>query len=104
MDEARRTGLWGEILAARYLRDHGYRILNTNFRVGHAEIDIIALDGAQVVVAEVKTRAPGGMLPAAEAVDLEKVYDVRQPIRYDIIELYYSSREDFTVHHIIDAF
>ncbi|MBR1811653.1 MAG: YraN family protein [Clostridia bacterium] len=117
MDNRRKTGLWGEIMAVRYLRDHGYDIINTNFRVGRAEIDIIAADGEQLVVAEVKTRAPGGLLPAAEAVDREKralllsagaavqkIYKASRPIRYDIIEVYYADRDDFTVHHIKQAF
>ena len=37
-----RIGARGERLARLYLRLHGYRILQRNYRVAHKEIDIIA--------------------------------------------------------------
>jgi putative endonuclease len=53
-------GIRGEEAAAKYLKNMGYRILETNFfnekgrRLG--EIDIIAKDGEEIVFVEVKTR------------------------------------------------
>lgn len=46
-------------MACRYLRGIGYTVLHRNVRMGHDEIDIIALDPADdvLVFAEVKTRA-----------------------------------------------
>lgn len=54
-------GKKGEELAARYLQEQGYKILEKNFRCKVGEIDIIGLDpstgSAQVLVfVEVKTR------------------------------------------------
>ena len=47
----------GEELAARYLADAGWTILERNFRYGRGgEIDIIARDGDCTVFVEVKTR------------------------------------------------
>lgn len=40
-----KSGVWGEIFAARYLRDNGYRIITANFRSRLGEIDIIAQKG-----------------------------------------------------------
>ncbi|MBE0645996.1 MAG: YraN family protein [Bacteroidetes bacterium] len=47
----------GEELAARYLADAGWTILERNYRYGRGgEIDIIARDGDYTVFIEVKTR------------------------------------------------
>jgi putative endonuclease len=56
----RNFGDLGEKLAARYLKDKNYQIVDLNFqnnfgrRLG--EIDIIARDGQELVFVEVKTR------------------------------------------------
>lgn len=48
-------GNWGERVAKKYLENKGYTILETNWRNGHKEMDIIAFK--EVVVGfEVKTR------------------------------------------------
>ena len=49
-------GKFGEDLAVNYLINKGYQILERNWRSGHKEIDIIALDGDTLVAVEVKTR------------------------------------------------
>ena len=49
-------GKLGEDLAANYLIDKGYRILERNWHSGHKEIDIIAMDDDMLVIVEVKTR------------------------------------------------
>jgi putative endonuclease len=46
----------GEELAARFLRDGGYRILATNYRCNFGEVDIIAQDGRVLAFIEVRTR------------------------------------------------
>ena len=56
-DERRESlefGKTGEQMAARYLADQGYVILEHNYRRGHLEIDLIALDKDEVVIVEVK--------------------------------------------------
>lgn len=49
-------GRRGEELAAAYLEAQGMRIVDRNWRCPEGEIDIIALDGGTLVIAEVKTR------------------------------------------------
>ena len=49
-------GKQGEEIAVKYLMDKGYEILERNWRNRHKEIDIIAKDGNELVVVEVKTR------------------------------------------------
>src|ERR1041384_2432502 len=46
----------GENVAARHLRNLGYKIVVRNFRCSLGEIDIVARDGKTLVFAEVKTR------------------------------------------------
>ena len=49
-------GKKGEEIAAQYLSEKGYEILERNWRNRHKEIDIIAKDGNELVIVEVKTR------------------------------------------------
>jgi putative endonuclease len=48
-------GRAGEDKCVAYLQSLGYLILQQNFRSGRGEIDIIALDGDELVIAEVKS-------------------------------------------------
>ena len=49
-------GRWGERQARLYLEAEGYGIIATNFRCRAGEIDIVALEGDELVFVEVKTR------------------------------------------------
>lgn len=46
----------GEDLAAKFLKEKGYKIIDRNFRKGYGEIDIIAVKDKILVFVEVKTR------------------------------------------------
>lgn len=52
----RSVGKNGEDFAVRYLKSHGYKILERNYKTKYGEIDIIALDGPYIVFVEVKKR------------------------------------------------
>lgn len=49
-------GKLGERLAQQYLVEHGYQIIETNWRLDKLEADIIALHEGFIVLVEVKTR------------------------------------------------
>lgn len=49
-------GMAGEEAAVNFLVSKGLKILDRNWRVGHKEVDIIAIDGQYVAFIEVKTR------------------------------------------------
>jgi Holliday junction resolvase-like predicted endonuclease len=49
-------GDFGERTAARFLVDLGYALVDRNWRCPDGELDIVAIDGADLVVCEVKTR------------------------------------------------
>jgi putative endonuclease len=69
----RETGTTGEDLAARYLEDHGFAVVNRNFRCRSGEIDIVARspEGAFVFV-EVKARRSASHGEGFEAVTFGK--------------------------------
>ena len=56
MAEHNNIGRWGEQKAAEYLEQHGFRIIWRDWRDGHRDIDIVAIDADCLVVVEVKTR------------------------------------------------
>lgn len=82
----RATGSLGERIAARYLVDCGWRVLERNWRPGaglRGELDLVALDpttGAPapaLVCVEVKTRASQPAAPPAAAVTAAKLARLR---------------------------
>ena len=50
MAEHNERGRWGEQKAAEYLEHKGYRILWRDWRDGHRDIDIVAVDADQLVI------------------------------------------------------
>ena len=56
MAQHNELGRQGEEIAVKYLLEQGYKILERNWRNQHKEIDIIAMDGEELVIVEVKTR------------------------------------------------
>jgi len=57
MTSQKGLGQWGESLAANFLMQQGYTILERNIRTPYGEIDLIAQDEENLVFVEVKTRA-----------------------------------------------
>lgn len=70
-------GKIGEQIAADFLTDLGYEVLDRNFKVRYGEIDLVALDGDLIVFVEVKTRTsdtfgtPEGSITSAKLARLE---------------------------------
>lgn len=112
------AGFWGEIYAARYLRDNGYFIRSANYRTRFGEVDIIAEQGGILLFIEVKTRSAGMIALPMESVDRRKQrrltlaaqqYLKREPAntraRFDVLEVYLDAQEKLVrVRHIPDAF
>jgi putative endonuclease len=73
---AQRVGRWGEELAAGYLSQRGYRILDRNARTPYGEIDLVACQDemapACTVFVEVKTRRSGAFGLPEEALTARK--------------------------------
>lgn len=65
-------GAFGEDLACNYLESKGYRILERNFNCKVGELDIIAMEGDNLVFIEVKSRTSTGYGNPSEAVSYTK--------------------------------
>ena len=98
--EALSFGQTGEQMAARFLTDLGYVILEHNYRRGHLEIDLIALDGDELVIVEVKSRAYDNILQPEDAVghkkrlnlirlanEYVKTHGRKENVRFDIVSV-----------------
>lgn len=68
----RQTGTAYEEMAARWLAEQGYEILERNFHCRQGEIDLIARDGRYLVFIEVKYRRDGQLGHPLEAVGIYK--------------------------------
>ncbi len=119
LPEHLKTGMRGEQLAARALRDRGDTVLTAGFRTQLGETDIISLTKDKTLCfVEVKTRSPGGMFPPADAVDREKqarlvnnaaayVKAVKldyRAVRFDIVEVILHDLTHADINIITDAF
>lgn len=109
-------GKQGEEIAVKYLMDKGYEILERNWRNRHKEIDIIAKDGNELVVVEVKTRKSNDYGDPDFAVNKQKqrllisaansyIYSNNLDLdtRFDIISIIIKDGNP-VVDHIEDAF
>lgn len=91
--EKRRLGFFGESKAARYLKRHGYKISERNFRCPFGEVDIIAQKGDVTAFIEVKTRTSDNYGEPNEAVDNKRKQRYKNCVRF-----YFANREiDCTV-------
>lgn len=62
----------GEDAATMFLEQHGYMVLDRNYRAKTGEIDIIVSKGNTIVFVEVKTRGSLAYGMPSEAVDTKK--------------------------------
>ncbi len=65
-------GKWGETLAARYLSQNGYSILERNARTPYGEVDIIATRADELIFVEVKTRSSPSLGPPEVSISSTK--------------------------------
>ena len=71
-------GNFGENVAAHHLQAQGMVILARNWTCRYGEIDIVARDGATLVICEVKTRSSTLYGVPAEAVTTQKAHRLRR--------------------------
>lgn len=77
-------GVWGEELAAAYLKDKGYVILERDWHSTHRDIDIIAQQGEWIVFIEVKTRRSCDFADPILAINYKKQKNLRLAINHYI--------------------
>ncbi len=112
------VGKFGEELAAGHLEAAGFTILDRNWRCAEGEIDIVAADGATLVVCEVKTRSGTAFGDPAEAVVGRKAVRLRRlalrwlaahgigwrDLRFDVVTVVRRRDGDPVVRHLRGAF
>lgn len=109
-------GEWGEKEAIKYLRENGFTILETNWRAGKLEIDIIAQNSDKIVFIEVKARGGDEFGEPETAVTLKKQRfiikaanhyitenNINLEARFDIVGILAKDNK-IIVKHIPDAF
>ena len=111
-------GSLGERIAEDYLERNGYPVVDRNFRCPAGEADLVAVDGGEDVLVEVKLRRsePGRGAWPEEAVDRRKrdryrriarAYLARNPsvesVRFDVVAVRLCGSRAY-VRHIKDAF
>ncbi|MDP4504565.1 YraN family protein [Nonomuraea turcica] len=110
-------GKQGEELAVIYLKAKGMEIIERNWRCRYGEIDIIAEEGPNLVVVEVKTRSSRSHGTALESVSPAKLDRLRvlaakwlatqsrtfEAVRVDVIALERFAG-NFALRHVRGAF
>ncbi len=100
-------GDFGERMAAAYLEEQDYMILERNFSCRLGEIDIIAEKDGEIVFVEVKTRSSDEFGRPSEAVGRTKMSKIRKAatifmlsnklgdhkVRFDVMELFVNQIE-----------
>ncbi len=113
-----KTGVGGELFAARYLRDRNYEVLGSNYVCRFGEIDIIARKDGIVCFVEVKTRNQKTPVRPMEAVDEGKtermkmtakhylsVSKIDSQVRFDVCEVYLDDNSRLSgINYIENAF
>ncbi|NMA73191.1 MAG: YraN family protein [Bacteroidales bacterium] len=109
-------GKKGEEVAKDYLIHQGYHILESNWRCGRLELDIIADTPNNLVVVEVKTRRNSIFGNPVEAVTKNKIkrivtatqayirkHEIELPVRFDIIAVL-GTQAPYQIKHYPNAF
>ena len=108
----------GERAAAGFLKEHGYEILEKNYKCKIGEIDVIARRQGRLAFVEIKTRTSAQFGTPQEAVDLrkqEKIFQVAQwylkekklvkiPIAFDVVAVLWNEGQAPEMRLIADAF
>lgn len=117
MGKHNETGFLGERLAEAFLVEKGFRILHRNWRSSHRELDLIALDGSELVFVEIKTRGGLNYGFPEEAVSLAKQAHLRAAAedfleqnpeyaiaRFDVVSVLLRDGKMQEMLHLRDAF
>ncbi|MEE4260303.1 MAG: YraN family protein [Bacteroidales bacterium] len=116
MAEHNELGKKGELIARKFLEEKGIQIIETNWRHEKDEIDVIAKDGDELVMVEVKTRSTRYFGDPSEAVGNAKesfliraaeayveIHNLNIDIRFDIISIVIDKKGTH-IEYIKDAF
>lgn len=113
-------GRRSERAAARFLKTLGYRILAANVADAAGELDLIALDGSTLVIAEVRSTSGTDLERTAASVDYRKQKKIAEAairflsrgrllenvaVRFDVLIVAWPpGAKSPAVHHVPNAF
>ena len=108
-----------EAAAARFLKRRGMKLVARNWRTRSGEIDLIMLDGTELVFVEVKARTSDAVAPPHETVTADKrrrlsrlakrfIQEKEQEgraCRFDVVSVVWPpDHKHPTLEHFVDAF
>lgn len=116
----KQTGDEGEQLALEFLKEKGFSIIETNYRYGKGEIDIIAkeADSDVLIFIEVKSRKNLEFGEPEYAITKNKIRQIKRmaklyfydkeikeaDCRFDVITILYNQQRKPELKHYINAF
>jgi len=101
-----------------FLKEHGYEILEKNYKCKIGEIDVIARRQGRLAFVEIKTRTSVQFGTPQEAVNLrkqERIFKISQwymkekklikiPVAFDVVAILWREGEAPEIRLIVDAF
>jgi putative endonuclease len=110
-------GKIGEDIAVKFLSRKGYKILKRNYRYGHGEIDIIAMDKDVLIFVEVRMKFSDKFGSPEDSVTIKKREQLKKiasafiqmnevnfsECRFDVIGITFKDGK-FNINHIVNAF
>lgn len=111
-------GARGEAIAAEYLQRQSMTVLARNWRCRDGELDLVVLDGGEIVFVEVKTRSGTAFGLPAEAVTNLKAQRIRRlasawlaahmegwsQVRFDVVGIVIPGSGPMTIEHYAGVF
>lgn len=94
-------GKWGENLVVDKLITEGYTVAERNWRSNHAEIDIIAIRGDEIIFVEVKTRSSDDYGNPLDAITPKKISNLARAVNAYLRQMKIDLRPRFDVASII---
>lgn len=79
-------GKWGEAIAAQFLFEQGYLIIEKNVRTPDGEIDIVAQKDRELVFVEVKTRRGTSHSYPEESINEEKLDHLEASVGWYLLQ------------------
>jgi putative endonuclease len=111
-------GRQGEERAAKYLQQHGYKILQRNYYTRYGELDIVCQKQGEIVFVEVKTRKSMCYGYPEESITYRKIQHLKKAamiylnelsnpfrgLRFDVITILIDQQGREKLNHIENAF
>jgi putative endonuclease len=79
-------GKKGEVMARKYLKEKGYRVLESNYQTRYGEIDLVCSQGKMLVFVEVKLKIGDRFGSPEEMIDKKKILQIQKTAQAFLLE------------------